>query len=146
MLMQQSSPCDIPAALNGPAFQFSSLVARRRNFTTGRRKVLPFRSIDTTLTTLSLPACNLTIFDMGQLAGLQCSVTVLNHFVRGWRFAVYSVCQRRQKVCTSFCTSSLRFVWPSMLFVQSSGKTRSGAPIQKWPGVNVFESLGSVES
>ena len=95
MLMQQSLPCDIPAALNEPAF-------------------LPFRSIDTTLTTLSLPACNLTIFAMGQLVGLQCSVTrttsltlkiselLLNHFVRGWRFAMYSVCQRRQKVCTSF--------------------------------------------
>ena len=138
--------------------QFSSRVGRRRNFTTGRRKVLPFRSIDTTLTTLSLPACNLTIFAMGQLAGLQCSVTrttsltlkiselLLNHFVRGWRFAMYSVCQRRQKVCTSFWTSSQRFVWPSLLFVQSSGKARSGAPVKKCPGVNVFESLGSVES
>ena len=169
--------------------QFSSRVGRRRNFTTGRRNVLPFRSIDTTLITLSLPACNLIIFAMGQLVGLQCSVTrtslsritlslpacnliifamgqlvglqcsvtrtsltlkiselLLNHFVRGWRFAMYSVCQRRQKVCTSVWTSSQRFVWPTMLFVQSSGKARSGAPVKKWPGVNVFESLGSVES
>ena len=33
-----------------------------------------------------------------------------------------------------------------MLFVQSFGKARKGASVKKWPGVNVFESLGSTES
>ena len=37
-------------------------------------------------------------------------------------------------------------MWPGMLFVQSSGQARSGALVKKWPVVNVFESLGSIES
>ena len=93
-------------------FQFCA--GRRRTFTTGRRTILPFRSIDTTLTTLSLPACNLTFVAISQLVGLQCPVIrttsltlkilelLLNCFVRGSRFAIYYVCQRRHNVCRGF--------------------------------------------